>query len=194
MYCMAVSESGHDFEKSFYLGKCPWKIILLDGISYKRITLFYSLTSYTCYLLRWTQSVKCPGFTLMISWIFLNDKCVIKNILCSYILNSTNTKWVSFVSEVHIQGRFGFYQVLMVRNSFKINGTRWTIELKNHPTCLRLGMLRKEASRSSTCFSLVWGPSSFCVLFYLVNSYKDLNLDSTLWVIMSIAPHWNKNW
>ena len=25
-------------------------------------------------------------------------------------------------------------------------------------------------------------------------SYRDLNLDLTFWVILSIAPHWNKNW
>ena len=25
-------------------------------------------------------------------------------------------------------------------------------------------------------------------------SYRDLNLDPTFWVILSIAPHWKKNW
>lgn len=58
--------------------------------------------------LEMNSEVKCPGLTLMIFWIFLTDKCAMKNILCSYILNSANIEWVSSVSEVHIKERFGF--------------------------------------------------------------------------------------
>lgn len=72
----------------------------------------------------------------------------------------------------------------MARKSFKMNGTRQ----QSREDISENSLLRKDARRSATCF-IQSDQIPSVVLLYLVNSYRVLNLDSTFWVILSIASH-----